>query len=128
MSDKYPDIDPKTLPLCRIIMERDGKRTELYARIVQDAEIYGFVEVTDMEFESRSDSLADPGMEAMAREMRNVSRSFIPVRDVVRIDEFEPPPRAEQPALNIVPLKIPGGPAKPEKPAKPAEPTGLPQD
>lgn len=108
MSDKYPE-DP---PLCRIIIERNGKRTELYARIVQDAEIYGFVEVMDMEFESRTSALADPAMEAMAREMRHVSRSFIPLRDVVRIDELEPAADARRPPkLNIVPLKMPDRPA-----------------
>ena len=73
----------------RICFVNQGKVYEIYAKRVQQGELYGFVEVRDLLFEDSSKLLVDPSTERLKTEFKGVSRTIIPVHAVVRIDEVE---------------------------------------
>ncbi|MEA3278233.1 MAG: DUF1820 family protein [Pseudomonadota bacterium] len=73
----------------RIAFLNQGKVYEIYAKRVQQGELYGFVEVHDLLFEESSTVLVDPSTERLKTEFKGVNRTIIPIHSVVRIDEVE---------------------------------------
>ncbi len=73
----------------RISFLNQGKVYEVYAKRVQQGELYGFVEVMDLLFEETSTLLVDPSTEKLKDEFKGVSRTLIPIHSVLRIDEVE---------------------------------------
>ena len=73
----------------RISFLNQGKVYEMYARRVQQGELYGFVEVEDLLFEESSTLLVDPSTERLKSEFKGVSRTIVPIHAVIRIDEVE---------------------------------------
>ena len=73
----------------RINFLNQGKVYEVYAKRVQQGELYGFVEVQDLLFEDSSALLVDPSTERLRSEFKGVSRSIIPIHAIIRIDEVE---------------------------------------
>jgi hypothetical protein len=81
---------PKQIKLVyRIFFTSQGKGYELYARKVTQAEIYGFIEVSEIVFGEKSRIVVDPGEESLRNEFGNVRRLLIPYHAVARIDEVE---------------------------------------
>lgn len=74
-------------PLYKIIFHNQGKVYEIYARSVHQAAMFGFIEVEKIVFGERSSVVVDPSEEGLKSEFNNVSRTFIPLHAVVRIDE-----------------------------------------
>ncbi len=105
----------------RVIFHNQGSVYELYARNVSQGELYTFVEVEDILFGERGGVLVDPSEEKLKSEFAGVSRTYIPLPSVVRIDEVEkagvnkivpaPPPQG-----NV--MTFPGPPAPGGKPAR----------
>lgn len=62
---------------------------ELYARHVYQSEMWGFIEVEEFVFGSRSELLVDPGEEKLKNQFGDVKRSFIPMQAIIRIDEVQ---------------------------------------
>jgi hypothetical protein len=73
----------------RIAFLNQGKIYEIYARRVQQGELYGFVEVQELLFEESSTVLVDPSTERLKTEFKGVSRTIIPMHAIIRIDEVE---------------------------------------
>ncbi|XOV84658.1 MAG: DUF1820 family protein [bacterium] len=73
----------------RVIFHNQGQIYELYAHSIYQSELYGFVEIEDYTFGTRSQMLIDPSEERLRTEFEGVQRSFIPMHAVVRIDEVE---------------------------------------
>jgi len=73
----------------RIAFLNQGKVYEVYAKRVQQGELYGFVEIADLLFEESSTLLVDPSTERLKTEFRGVSRTIVPIHAVIRIDEVE---------------------------------------
>ncbi len=73
----------------RIMFTSQGKGYELYARKVEQGEMYGFVEVGELVFGERSHLVVDPSEEALRREFSGVKRMLIPYHAIGRIDEVE---------------------------------------
>ena len=73
----------------RVVFHNQGKVYELHARDVSHAEMYGFVEIADIIFGERSALLVDPSEEKLKSEFAGVSRTFVPVHSVIRVDEVE---------------------------------------
>lgn len=48
--------------------------------------LFGFIEIADFVFDSQSTLLVDPSTEKLKTEFSGVSRSFIPLQAVIRID------------------------------------------
>lgn len=73
----------------RITFLNQGKVYEIYAKRIQQGELYGFVEVQDLLFEQSSKVLVDPSTERLKTEFEGVSRTIVPIHSVIRIDEVE---------------------------------------
>jgi len=73
----------------RINFFNQGKVYEIYAKRVQQGELYGFVEVQDLLFEDSSTLLVDPSTERLKSEFKGVGRTILPIHAIIRIDEVE---------------------------------------
>ena len=77
------------MPIYKVIFYNQGQVYEVYARAIYQSEMYGFVEVEEFVFGERSQMIVDPGEEKLKGEFANVSRSYIPMHSIIRIDEVE---------------------------------------
>ena len=71
----------------KIIFVNQGKVYEVYARKVSHGSLFGFVEIEEMVFGGRSSVVLDPGEERLKTEFAGVSRSYVPLQAIIRIDE-----------------------------------------
>lgn len=62
---------------------------EVYARRVVQGELYGFVTLEELVFDTRAGIVVDPHEERLKREFAGVTRTMVPMHAVVRIDEVE---------------------------------------
>ena len=82
MTEQSPNI-------YRVLFHNQGEVYEVYARNIYQSELYGFVEIEDYTFGTRSKMLIDPTEDRLRNEFEGVLRSFIPMQAIVRIDEVE---------------------------------------
>ncbi len=88
---------------------------EVYAKSVYQGDLYGFVIVEDFVFGEKSSIVLDPGEDKLRAEFEGVKRSFIPMHEVIRIDQVErrgvskivSNKQASKPAGNVSSLYIP---------------------
>jgi hypothetical protein len=71
----------------KIVFVNQGKVYEVYARKVSHGSLFGFVEVEELVFGERSSVVLDPGEERVKSEFAGVTRTYLPLQSVVRIDE-----------------------------------------
>jgi hypothetical protein len=71
----------------KVIFQNQGKIYEIYARHVGQGGLFGFVEVEKILFGEKSALVLDPSEESLKSEFRGVSRTYIPMHAVIRIDE-----------------------------------------
>ncbi len=62
---------------------------EVYAKSVYQGDMYGFVIVEDFVFGEKSTIVLDPSEDKLRTEFEGVERSFIPMHEIVRIDQVE---------------------------------------
>ncbi|MEI4220234.1 MAG: DUF1820 family protein [Candidatus Dasytiphilus stammeri] len=70
----------------RIQFMNNSKNYQLYVRELANSSLFGFIEIGDFVFTPASSVLVDPGAEKIKSEFTNVTRSYIPVQAVIRID------------------------------------------
>ncbi|MDH3645144.1 MAG: DUF1820 family protein [Gammaproteobacteria bacterium] len=75
--------------LYRITFHSQGKIYEIYARKVTDAGLLGFVQVEDLVFGERGGLVVDPSEERIRDEFAGVSKTFLPMQTVIRIDQVD---------------------------------------
>ncbi len=75
--------------LYRVVFHSRGKIYEVYARSVAQSGLHGFVEVGELVFGERSNVVVDPAEERLKAEFDGVSRFYVPMHAVIRIDEVE---------------------------------------
>lgn len=73
----------------KVIFHNQNQVYEVYAREIYQSDMYGFIEVEEFVFGERSGVLVDPGEEKLKSEFNGVTRSYIPMHSVIRIDEVE---------------------------------------
>lgn len=73
----------------KVVFHNQGQIYEVYAHNIYQSELYGFIEVEDYIFGTRSKLVVDPGEDKLRQEFDGVQRSFIPMHAVIRIDEVE---------------------------------------
>lgn len=78
-----------TKPLYKIIFMNQGKVYEIYARSVGHGALFGFVEVEELVFGSRSSVVVDPSEEKIKTEFEGVKRTYLPMHAIMRIDEVD---------------------------------------
>ena len=74
-------------PIYKVIFHNQGKVYEIYARSVSQGGLFGFVELEKLVFGEKSSVVLDPSEENLKSEFRDVSRTYIPLHAVIRIDE-----------------------------------------
>ena len=76
-------------PIFKVIFYNQNQVFEVYARSIYQSEMYGFIEVEEFVFGERSQVLVDPSEEKLKSEFTGVKRSYIPMHNIIRIDEVE---------------------------------------
>jgi len=76
-------------PIYKIIFMNQGKIFEIYARNVSHGALFGFVEVEKLIFGARSTVVVDPSEERIQSEFSGVTRTYLPLHSIIRIDEVE---------------------------------------
>jgi hypothetical protein len=71
----------------KIIFLNDNKIYEIYAKEVLQSNLYGFIEVEEIVFGEHSSVVVDPNEEKLKSEFGNVVRTYIPMHNIIRIDE-----------------------------------------
>ncbi len=95
----------------------EGRVFELYARKVQPGALFGFVEVADIVWGSKSEVIVDPSEQELKNEFAGVLRTHVPMHAIVRIDEVEKSggakivslPSAAKAAQPAIPIYTPSG-------------------
>ena len=73
----------------RISFYNQGDIYELHAREIHQGNMYAFLEIEGIIFGERSAIVVDPSEERLKSEFEGVSRTYIPLQAVIRIDEVE---------------------------------------
>ncbi|WP_250458623.1 DUF1820 family protein [Microbulbifer litoralis] len=76
-------------PIYKVIFHNQSQVYELYARAIYQSDMYGFIEVEEFVFGEKSQLVVDPSEEKLKSEFNAVTRSYIPMHSIVRIDEVE---------------------------------------
>ncbi len=108
----------KDKSIYRIFFNSEGKGYEVYARSVEQAEMYGFVAIEGLLFGEKSSLLLDPGEESLKNEFQDVKRLLIPFHQIVRIDEVMKEGRGKVVSLSNSPEPAFTPPMPPAKPGK----------
>jgi hypothetical protein len=115
-----------TRKLYRVRFLNEGRIFELYAREVGQGLLFGFVEIADLVWGSKSEVIIDPGEQELRNEFNGVNRLHVPMHAMVRIDEVDkggsakiiplPGGATAKSATPQVPIYTPGGsaPVKPK--------------
>lgn len=80
---------PSNRRLYRVAFYNQGEVYEVYARSVSQGGLFGFVEIEELVFGERTSVVIDPAEEKLADEFSEVTRSYIPMHSVIRIDEVQ---------------------------------------
>ncbi|BEU01381.1 hypothetical protein OAG1_01810 [Agarivorans sp. OAG1] len=75
--------------LYRVNFICNGKTYELYAKHVNQASLFGFIEVGDFVFDARAQLVVDPSEEKLKTEFSGVNRTMVPMHNILRIDEVD---------------------------------------
>lgn len=73
----------------RISFVNQGEVYEVYAKNVSQGGLFGFIEIDGLVFGERSKLLIDSSEERLKTEFEGVTRFFVPLHSVLRIDEVE---------------------------------------
>ena len=106
---------PEERQIYRVIFHNNGEVMEIYASQLYQSELYGFIEVEAFVFGERSGVVVDPAQEKLRNLFGDVTRSFIPLHAVIRIDEVNqagPGKITDSKASNIAPFPYPPAPTK----------------
>ncbi len=103
----------------KIVFVSQGQVYEIYARNVGHGSLFGFVEVENLVFGERSSVVVDPSEEKIKTEFAGVTRTYLPMHSIIRIDEVEKQGLSKISKLeggNVaqfpVPMYTPGGESK----------------
>lgn len=75
--------------LYRVSFVNQGEVFEIYARSVSHGGLLGFVELEDLVFGERTSVVVDPAEERLQTLFGGVKRTYVPVHQVIRIDQVD---------------------------------------
>ena len=76
-------------PLYKIIFLNQGKVYELFSEGVTSSGLWGFIEVSDLVFETGEGLVVDPTEEKMRLEFASAKVLHLPIQSVLRVEEVE---------------------------------------
>lgn len=65
----------------------NGVRYELYVRDLCQGNMFGFVEIGDFVWDTHTSLVLDPSHEKLKTEFADVTRTYVPMHNILRIDE-----------------------------------------
>ncbi len=74
-------------PIYKVIFHNQGKVYEIYARSVHQGAMFGFIEIEKLVFGEKTSLVVDPSEENLKSEFNDVTRTYIPMHSIIRIDE-----------------------------------------
>ncbi len=75
--------------LYRVRFINQDKVFEVYARSVYQGDLYGFVVIEELVFDTNTTVVVDPSEEKLKTEFEGVKQTIIPMHAIVRIDAVE---------------------------------------
>lgn len=110
-------MSKKEEPIYRVIFLNQGQVYEMYAKQIYQSDLWGFLEIEEFIFGERTQVVVDPSEERLKSQFDGVTRSFIPMHSVIRIDEVErlgvaKITEAKGTSGNIMPFPMPPIPTK----------------
>jgi hypothetical protein len=76
-------------PVYKVIFQNGSQVFEVFARQIYQSDMWGFIEVEEFVFGERSQIVVDPTEEKLKSEFNGVTRSYIPLQAIIRIDEVD---------------------------------------
>ena len=73
----------------RVSFVSQGEVYEIYAENVSQGGLFGFVEIEGLLFGERSKLLIDSSEERLKTEFAEVTRTYVPLHSILRVDEVE---------------------------------------
>lgn len=73
--------------LYKITFLNKGEVFEIHATEVWQSEMLGFIEVADLQLDEESALVIDPSEEKIRNEFKGVTRTYLPMSSILRIDE-----------------------------------------
>lgn len=75
--------------LYKVTFLSQGRTLELYARHVESSSLWGFTQISDLDFSHSETVVVDPTEEKLRDEFKDTKVLHIPMQCVVRIEEVE---------------------------------------
>ena len=79
----------KRQQLYRVSFVNQGEVYEVYAKSISHGGLLGFVELEQLVFGEKTALVVDPGEEKLKQAFEGVTRTYIPVHQVIRIDQVD---------------------------------------
>ena len=71
----------------KILFINQGKVYAIYAKDIFQSHLFGFIEAEELVFGETATVVVDPGEERLRQEFSDVTRTYIPLQAILRIDE-----------------------------------------
>ena len=66
-----------------------GERYELYVKELIQGNLFGFIEIGDFVWNNHTEIVLDPSHEKLKDEFADVKRTYVPMHNVLRIDQVK---------------------------------------
>ena len=76
-------------PMYKVMFMNQGQLYEVYARKVTHGDLFGFIEMEELVFGTRTSLVVDPTEERVKSEFEGVKRTYLPLHSIIRIDEVD---------------------------------------
>lgn len=76
-------------PMYSVEFISGGERYQLYVRELVSSSVFGFIEVADFVWDTHTELVLDPSHERLKDEFADVERTYIPMHNVIRIDQVK---------------------------------------
>ncbi|QPG05706.1 DUF1820 family protein [Salinimonas marina] len=73
-------------PLYRVQFVSNGERYEVYVKQVAQGSLFGFVEIGEFVWDAHTSVVVDPSHEKLKSEFADVTTTYVPMHNVLRID------------------------------------------
>jgi hypothetical protein len=73
----------------KVIFINHDEVYEIYAKSVYEGDMYGFLVVEDFIFGEKGAIVINPSEEKLKTEFEGVTRTFIPMHEIIRIDQVQ---------------------------------------
>ena len=101
-------MSKKSDPVYRVQFISNGERYDVFVRHISQAGMFGFIEIGEFIWDQQSSLVVDPSHEKLKDEFSDVARTFVPMHNVLRIDEVKKQGCAKITALSDKVTAFPG--------------------